>query len=194
MQAGQRIIHAILDRDGVINEEAPGGYVLSPEHWTWLPGALEALAILVKAGIEISIATNQSCVGRGLIDEARLQQIHGKMKKEASELGVRFAGIHYCPHAPGQGCSCRKPLPGLLEEAIRKSGIPRSQTIFIGDSAKDLQAAAAAGIDSILVRTGHGPTTEADLKKGAITGIAPERIAVFDDLFTASRVLIKEQE
>lgn len=192
MQGGRRIIHVILDRDGVINEEAPGGYVLSPGHWTWLPGSLEALAILVKAGIAISVATNQSCVGRGLIDEDRLQQIHGKMQKEAAGLGVRFAGIHYCPHAPGQGCGCRKPLPGLLEAAVRQSEIPRSRTIFIGDTARDLQAAAAAGVASILVRTGHGPATEADLKKGAITGIAPERIAVFDDLLAASRALTKK--
>lgn len=188
------IRHAILDRDGVINEESPTGYILSPEEFIWIDGAIRAMAMLVTAGIEVSVATNQSCVGRGLIDEAGLDRIHDRMKKEASGAGVSFGSIVFCPHLPEDNCGCRKPAPGLLENAIRKSRFPAPETVFIGDADRDLQAAAAAGITAVLVRTGKGADTEKNLKKGLIRGVNPENVTVFDDLLSACAAITETNQ
>ncbi|MCF8026089.1 MAG: HAD-IIIA family hydrolase [Desulfobacteraceae bacterium] len=188
------IRHAILDRDGVINEESPEGYILSPEEWIWIPGAKEALSMLAQAGIAISVATNQSCVGRGLIDEQGLYRINEKMKNQAAEQGVFFAGIYFCPHLPEYGCRCRKPAPGLLEKAIRQTGFERCETVFIGDAARDLLAAKTAGIASFLVRTGKGADTEADLQKGIVKEIDTKSVHVFDDLLSACRAITATKE
>ena len=188
--------HVILDRDGVLNQEPDEekGYVLSPDNWIWLPGALEGLAMIAGAGVPISIATNQSCIGRGLIDTDQLAQIHTKVKREAAARGVFFAGIHFCPHAPEDDCRCRKPRPGLLEAAMDQSGIPPGKTVFIGDAARDLQAAQAAGVHSWLVRTGRGLQTEADMEKMVIAELDPAKVAVFDDLLAACRAMFESND
>lgn len=182
--------HVILDRDGVLNEEGPGGFVRTPEQWIWLPGILDALAALSMANICLSIATNQSCVGRGIIDMAALDRVHGKMKQDAARQSIFFDGIYCCPHRPDAGCACRKPLPGLLEEAIRKTGIPAVETVFIGDAATDLQCASAAGITAWLVRTGKGKDTETVLKEGKIPHVNPGDARVFDDLNLACEAIL----
>ncbi len=174
--------HVILDRDGVLNQEAPSGFVETPDQWIWLPGVLDALSTLAEAGICLSIATNQSCVGRGIIDALTLDQIHNKMKQDAAQRGVHFAGIYCCPHTPDAGCLCRKPMPGLLEQTIRKCGLPPKETVFIGDAESDLQSGRSAGITSWLVRTGKGKDTEAALKKGKIKNLDPTRVRVFNNL------------
>lgn len=180
-----RFRHVIVDRDGVLNREAPGGYVCTPEEWIWLPGTLEALSRLVRLGIRLSVATNQSCIGRGIIDTQALETIHAKMLREAAAYKVSFSGIYFCPHAPEAGCPCRKPEPGLILSAIRESGIPRTNTLFIGDSARDLQAGQAAGVSTWLVRTGKGEETEKMIQTNAIKGLEPTRIRIFDDLAAA---------
>lgn len=176
----KKIRHVILDRDGVLNEEAPAGYVSTPAEWIWIPGVLDGLARLSVAGIVLSVATNQSCIGRGMIDMPMLKRIHKKMLSEA--LNIQFAGIYACPHVPVQGCMCRKPNPGLLFEAVRVSGILPEETIFVGDAETDLQAGLRAGIDSWLVRTGKGKSTEAMLKAGGIQGVDLEKVSIFNDL------------
>jgi D-glycero-D-manno-heptose 1,7-bisphosphate phosphatase len=182
--------HAILDRDGVLNIQAPGGYVLKPDQWHWEPGALEGLAELARAGIRISVATNQSCVGRGLMDLDGLEKIHGLMKMQAAKYGVSFSGIYFCPHAPDQGCACRKPLPGLLEQAIDESGIPAEQTLFIGDSETDLLAARAAGITAWLVRTGKGMETEEAFRKENKNVFCLAGFQVFNNLKDAAQTIV----
>ncbi|MBS0012571.1 MAG: D-glycero-beta-D-manno-heptose 1,7-bisphosphate 7-phosphatase [Desulfobacterales bacterium] len=174
--------HVILDRDGVLNYEAPGGYVTDPDQWVWIGGVLEALGQMAQAGLRLSVATNQSCVGRGIIDLQTLEAIHDRMRRDTAAKGVFFTGIHFCPHTPDQGCRCRKPAAGLIEQAIRQSGISENQTVFIGDSQSDLQAGRAAGIAAWLVRTGKGKNTEAALKDGLIQGISKENVQIFDDL------------
>lgn len=188
------IRHAILDRDGVLNEESSSEYILSPEEFIWIPQAMEALALLAEADIAVSVATNQSCVGRGMINEDELNRIHEKMKNDASDNGGFFASINSCPHAPEHGCACRKPSPGLLDAAVSQTGFPRAETVFIGDADRDLQAAAAAGIAPFLVRTGKGEITEKNLKKGFIRGVEPKSVAVFDDLLSACRALTAGKE
>lgn len=169
-----RIKHVILDRDGVLNvERGDGGYVCDWAQWRWIPGAVEGLAMLSAAGIGLSIATNQSCVGRGLISRADLDSLHARMLDEAGRESGVIGGIFVCPHPPGSGCVCRKPAPGLLLKAIEASGVLPGEIIAIGDDLRDLQAAQAANIRAALVRTGKGCRTEASIKSG---------VAVFDDL------------
>jgi D-glycero-D-manno-heptose 1,7-bisphosphate phosphatase len=107
--------HVIFDRDGVLNAEPrDGGYVRMPEQWQWLPGVPESLARLSAAGICISVATNQACVGRGLVTHDELDAIHARMLEEAARAGATIDHVFVCPHAPEQTCGCRKPAPGLL--------------------------------------------------------------------------------
>ena len=178
----KKIRHVILDRDGVLNKEVPGGYVRTPEEWVWISGVLDGLARLSVAGIALSVVTNQSCIGRGMIDMPRLEWIHKKMQADAEERNIRFAGIYTCPHVPGQGCMCRKPNPGLLFDAVGQSGVLPEETIFVGDAETDLQAGFRAGIEAWLVRTGKGRATEAMLTAGGIQGVNPEKVSVFNDV------------
>ncbi|HYW77481.1 MAG TPA: D-glycero-beta-D-manno-heptose 1,7-bisphosphate 7-phosphatase [Gammaproteobacteria bacterium] len=153
----------VLDRDGVINVDRED-YVKSPAELEFLPGSLEAMARLSRAGHELVIATNQSGVGRGLYSMASVDAIHRHLIREAARKGARISGIYVCPHAPLAECDCRKPAPGLLRQIARDFSVPASKLIMIGDTAKDLGAAAAVGAKAILVRTGQGEATLAGLE------------------------------
>lgn len=177
--------HVILDRDGVLNREArDAGYVLEPAEFFWLPGALEALAMLRRAGVRLSVATNQSGVGRGLMTLAQLEAVHDRMRTEASNQGAALDAVLFCPHAPGQGCACRKPAPGLIQEAIARSGIAAADSLVVGDDQRDLEAAARAGVKAALVRTGKGRKTEALLNGAAVS--------TYDDLRELARSVVGE--
>ena len=145
----------ILDRDGTINEES-AELADSPEAWKPLDGALDAIARLNHAGWHVVIASNQSGLGRGLFEVATLNAIQARMHKMLAAAGARVDAIFYCPHAPDEGCHCRKPEPGLFEQigerfAVELSGIPA-----VGDSLDDMLAASAAGCEPHLVLTGQG--------------------------------------
>lgn len=171
----------VLDRDGVINVDRDD-YVKSPAELEFIPGSLEAMARLSRAGHELVIATNQSGVGRGLYSMASVDAIHRHLIREAARKGARISGIYVCPHAPLAECDCRKPAPGLLQRIARDFSVPASKLIMIGDTAKDLGAAAAVGARTILVRTGQGEATLAGLHT------PPERIC--DNLAGAADVLL----
>jgi D-glycero-D-manno-heptose 1,7-bisphosphate phosphatase len=144
---------------------------------------LEALQAFTTAGIRISIVTNQSCVGRGVVSQEAVDRIHQALLVEASRSGASIAKILVCPHAPNDGCRCRKPLPGLVIDAVQESnGIPRSHTLLIGDAERDLEAGRAAGIAVALVLTGKGRTTQ--------SGVGAET-PVFKNLLEASRAIIE---
>ena len=143
----------ILDRDGTINADS-AEFVKSPEEWLPLPGALEAIARLNHAGWHVVIASNQSGLGRGLFDVASLNAMHAKMHRLLSAAGGRIDAVFYCPHAPDDGCSCRKPKPGLFEQIGERFGIDLAGVPTAGDSARDLLAGAAAGCEPHLVLTG----------------------------------------
>ena len=145
----------IIDRDGVINQDSES-YIKSPEEWHPLPGSLEAINRLKKAGYLVTIATNQSGVGRGLYSEETLHEIHAKMTRMLAARGVVVDGIFYCPHRPEENCICRKPKPGLLFKIARQFDIDLSETPFVGDSISDIRAAVMAKAIPILVRTGKG--------------------------------------
>lgn len=140
----------ILDRDGVINFDSPD-YIKSPEEWHAIPGSLEAIAILNKAGFKVAVATNQSGVGRGYYDLVMLERIHRKMHAELEKVGGHLDALFFCPHHPDANCTCRKPKPGLLIQISEYLGIPLNQAIMIGDSPRDIEAAKAAGAKSILI-------------------------------------------
>ncbi len=148
----------LLDRDGVINEDRPG-YVTRWEDFCLLPGALRALAALQSAGLRLAVVTNQSMVGRGFVAARALDEIHGRMLALCTASGVAIEGVFVCPHAPWEGCDCRKPRPGLLRRALAALGEPPDACVAIGDSVEDLLAARAANVPFVLVRTGRGEVT-----------------------------------
>lgn len=154
----------ILDRDGVINQDSPD-YIKSPEEWTPLPNSLEAIARLTQAGFTVAVATNQSGVGRGLYTEAILEQIHNKMNTLVEQQGGKIAAIFYCPHTPDDNCDCRKPKVGLFNQASSffNLNFNDAPAIAIGDSLRDLQAAQKAKCQPVLVLTGNGEKTKANL-------------------------------
>jgi D-glycero-D-manno-heptose 1,7-bisphosphate phosphatase len=174
----------ILDRDGVINQDSDA-YIKSPEEWIPLPGSPEAIARLNRAGYRVVVATNQSGVARGYYDLETLEAIHRKMEQTLASVGATLDGIFFCPHGPDDGCHCRKPKPGLLQQisaALEQdlTGVP-----VIGDSLRDLQSAAAVGARGILVLTGKGTKTARDPE------LDPS-VPTYDDLAQAVDALLKE--
>ncbi len=152
------MVTVILDRDGVINEDSDA-YIRSPQEWIPIPGSLEAIARLNYAGFRVVVATNQSGVARGYYDLDTLAEIHAKMEQMVQQAGGHLDGIFFCPHGPDDGCDCRKPLPGLLLQIAEQFELELSDTIVIGDSLRDIQAAMAVHAKPILVRTGKGEQT-----------------------------------
>ena len=143
----------ILDRDGTINEDS-ADFVKSPSEWEPLPGALEGIARLNHAGWHVVVATNQSGLGRGLFDVASLNAMHAKMHTMLAAVGGRVDAVFYCPHAPDEGCRCRKPEPGLFEQIGERYGISLKDVPAVGDAPRDLVSAVAAGCAPHLVLTG----------------------------------------
>ena len=144
-----------IDRDGVICENR-SDYVKSWSEFVFLPNAVKALAALHQAGYSIIIVTNQSAVGRGLIDLDTLHGIHVRMEAIIEEHGGHIEEILYCPHHPDDGCYCRKPQPGMLMAAAQSLNLDLHNSYMIGDACTDIQAGQAAGTKSFLVLTGRG--------------------------------------
>jgi D-glycero-D-manno-heptose 1,7-bisphosphate phosphatase len=175
----------LMDRDGVLNKDRPDS-VKSPEELTMIPRAAEAVARLNAAGIKIAIVTNQSVVGRGIIDVAMLERIHSKLHDELARAGARLDAIFVAPERPDAASERRKPGPGMLREALSRFRASPAETPMIGDSLSDLKAAAAAGCKRVLVRTGKGALTQA-------AGLPPEvlPVAVHEDLWSAVEALLE---
>lgn len=173
----------ILDRDGVINEDSDA-YIKSPAEWRPIPGSLEAIARLTQADYRVVVATNQSGIARGLFDLDTLMRIHDKMHMLVGEVGGHIDAVFYCPHGPEDDCDCRKPMPGLFHMIAQRlmgdmKGVPA-----IGDSLRDLQAAAAVGARPILVLTGKGKSTLAKLGAGHEYEVYENLAAAVDALLT----------
>jgi D-glycero-D-manno-heptose 1,7-bisphosphate phosphatase len=145
----------ILDRDGTVNQDSDD-YVKTPEEWLPLPGALEAIARLNHAGWHVVLASNQSGLGRGLFDVSTLNAMHAKMHRMLAAVGGRVDAVFYCPHAPDEGCRCRKPEPGLFEQIGERYGLDLRGVPMAGDSARDVLAGVAVGCEPHLVLTGKG--------------------------------------
>ena len=177
----------ILDRDGVINQDADN-YIKSVDEWIPLPGSITAIARLYRAGYSVVVATNQSGIGRGLFDLDDLEAMHEKLSDLLAEQDAGLAGIFYCPHTPEDHCHCRKPAPGLIDAIASEFGVSLSGVPLIGDSLRDLQAGLSNHCIPILVRTGKGAATEKKLPSQP--EIALQRAAVFDDLGQAVDYLL----
>lgn len=174
----------VLDRDGVLNRDSRD-FVKSPDEWVPLPGSIEAAARLSRSGFTVAVATNQSGLARGYFDRRTLSAMHRKLRRLVERAGGRVDRIVVCPHGPDEGCRCRKPNPGLLERLGRHYRVPLDDVPVVGDSLRDLEAAAAVGARPILVRTGNGQRTEAAL---------PPELSdteVFDDLGEVVDALIR---
>ena len=148
----------ILDRDGTINQDSDQ-YIKSPAEWKPIPGSLEAIARLTQGGWRIVVATNQSGLSRGLFDMSTLNAIHAEMHRAVGQAGGRIDAIFFCPHAADSNCECRKPKPGLLHEIASRFGVELEGVPMVGDSLRDVAAAAAAGAKPWLVLTGNGHKT-----------------------------------
>ncbi len=177
----------LLDRDGVLVKDRPD-YVKHPGELVLLPGVGEALARLNRAGVPVALVTNQSVVGRGIINESMLHRIHDHLRSQLHREGAFLDAIYYATDSPDAAGPRRKPNPGMLKEALARFAAEPRTTPMVGDTLGDLEAAAAAGCQRILVRTGKGATTQA-------AGL-PERVlpvAIYENLAEAVDALLKER-
>lgn len=143
-----------LDRDGTINREVH--HLSDPGQLELLPGAAEGLRDLCRAGCSLIVVSNQSPIGRGMFTEDRLRQINARLAEMLAAEGVQIAGWYWCPHAPWEGCSCRKPAPGLFLRAREEMGVILERSWVVGDRLGDLRAGREVGARTILVATGYG--------------------------------------
>lgn len=150
----------LLDRDGVLNRPAPGGYLTHHDGWEWLPGALEACRRLSQGGRLLAVVTNQSAIGRGWLTEKGLDRIHARMVADFASVGIGDVPVFHCAHHPDDGCACRKPRPGLLQRAMTALGVTPEESVMVGDHVTDLQAAAHAGCASVHVRCGRSRSVQ----------------------------------
>ncbi len=172
----------ILDRDGVINTDSDQ-FIKTPDEWKPIPGSLEAIARLTHSGFRVVVCSNQSGVGRGLLDMAALNAINDKMYKALAPFGGRIDALFYCPHPAEANCACRKPRPGMFQDIAKRFNVALGGVPSVGDSLRDMQASAAAGCRPILVLTGKG-------RKTLAAGGLPEGTQAFDDLAAAARAII----
>ena len=172
----------VLDRDGVINHDSEQ-FIKTPDEWRAVPGSLEAIARLHHAGYRVVVATNQSGIGRGLIDMAAFNAINEKMHRALALVGGRIDALFYCPHTADTGCECRKPRCGMLKEIGTRFGVDMAGVPCIGDSLRDLQCAEGVGGQPMLVLTGKGEKT---LREGNF----PKNTLIFPDLAFAAAALL----
>lgn len=172
----------LIDRDGVINQDSDE-FVKSVAEFLPIRDSIRAMADLHKAGFKVGVCTNQSGVGRGLLSEDTLAEIHGELYRLVDEAGGSIDALRYCPHLPDAGCGCRKPKPGLLIEMMKDLDTRPEETVFVGDALRDVRAAQAAGCRAALVRTGHGTAVEASARALGVRD-------VYDDLaaFAAAEI------
>jgi D-glycero-D-manno-heptose 1,7-bisphosphate phosphatase len=173
----------MLDRDGVINVDSVH-FIRRLEEWEPIPGSIEAIARLSRAGWTVAVCTNQSGLARGYFDRDTLDTMHEKLRGLVRACGGEVHGIYVCPHGPDENCDCRKPRTGLLVQAAAELGFSLPGTPFIGDSASDLQAAVSARARPILVLTGKGSQTLA----------TNPQVEHYNDLSDAAEMLLSEQQ
>jgi D-glycero-D-manno-heptose 1,7-bisphosphate phosphatase len=160
-----------LDRDGTINEEV--GYITRMEGLRLIPGVGAAIRRINERGLKVVVVTNQSGVARGLFDEAFVARMNARLSEMLLAEGALIDAFYFCPHHPTEGkgvylrsCGCRKPEPGMVLKAAEELGIDRRRSYLVGDTLRDIGAAAGAGVRGVLVRTGYGEESAAALAKG----------------------------
>jgi D-glycero-D-manno-heptose 1,7-bisphosphate phosphatase len=168
----------LLDRDGVINFDSPD-YIKSPDEWRAIPGSIEAIAALRSGGRIVAVCTNQRGIARGKFSLSDLEAIHAKMSKALADAGTRVDAVTFCPHAADAGCNCRKPKPGMLLSMMERFQVSPEETVFVGDTIRDLEAAAAAVCAAVLVRSGKRPEEEVEALRRGLSFTAYDDLAQF---------------
>ncbi|MFE7834959.1 D-glycero-alpha-D-manno-heptose-1,7-bisphosphate 7-phosphatase [Streptomyces sp. NPDC057474] len=177
----------LCDRDGTIIRNRDD-YVLSTEDVEFLPGATSALRRAHEAGLAVVLVSNQSPVGRGLLDAEECLRIHRHVTDALQAGGAPVTASYLCPHAPADDCVCRKPRPGLALAALKRFGAPTHRAWLVGDSREDMGAAVGARVRGVLVRTGRGARHEPDVRADrALTGVRIE-----DDLAAAVQLAVSD--
>ena len=159
-----------LDRDGTLNKDP--GYLNNPDAVRLLPGVGPAIARLNAAGLKTVVVSNQSGVGRGLIEPDALEAIHHRMRQLLAEDGARLDGIYVCLHRPEEGCACRKPAPGLVVRACEELGVSAKGSWVVGDKATDVELARNVGATGVFVASGAHP--EEERAKMSASGLTPD--------------------
>jgi len=136
-----------MDRDGTVMADV--GYPRQPDDVELLPGAAETLARLRALGFKLIVVSNQSGIGRGLVTADEAAAVHKRFVAELRAHGVELDGAYYCPHSPEDACTCRKPLPGLIEQAARELGVDLADSFMVGDKESDVEAGRRAGCRTI---------------------------------------------
>lgn len=176
-----------IDRDGVINIDL-WKYVEHWEEFKFEPTALEALKALTDEGFDIIIISNQAGVGDGIFSETAMWDVHERMVEVMANHGVFIYSAQYCTHGKGENCACRKPKTWLLERAVTGIDFDPPKTFFVGDKLSDIEAGKNFGIKTILVRTGYGVKTEAQLTND----LQPDLIV--DNLKAAVPMILEAQK
>lgn len=141
-----------LDRDGVINVRLPDAYVRSWDEFTFIEKVPEAVAVFARYFRHIIIVTNQQGIGKGLMTEDDLGVIHGRMISCMENAGGKIDAVYHCPHLKNEGCTCRKPLPGMARQAAAAfPDIDLSRSVMAGDSSSDMAFAVNAGMVPVLI-------------------------------------------
>jgi D-glycero-D-manno-heptose 1,7-bisphosphate phosphatase len=180
----------IVGRDGILNRFRED-HVKEPAEWEPIAGALEAVAKLNHSGWHVVVATNQSGIGRGMIDMASVNAVHLQMMKMLAARGGRIDAVFFCPHTPEDNCECRKPQPGMMLDIAQRYGVDLEDIPMVGDTLRDLQAARAAGCPPHLVRTGraaHLTDDELAQWRAAVPGMV-----VHDDLAAFASHLLQQE-
>lgn len=171
----------LLDRDGTIIVEKH--YLSDPDGVELIGGAAEGLRRLRALGLGLAVVTNQSAIGRGYFDRSRLGEIHQRLAEMLAAEDIQLDGIFFCPHTPDDECACRKPRPGLIEQAAAALDFDPSTSFVIGDMRSDVELGCGVGATTLLVRSGYGARTESEGKASpdhVVDGLA-EAAAVIED-------------
>ncbi len=167
----------ILDRDGVINKDSKYS-IRSPEEFIPIDGSIEAIAKLHKNGYIVTVATNQSGIGRGYYTQDTFNKISEKFFNLVNKAGGKIDFLAYCPHIPDDDCSCRKPKPGLYKKIAANFKYDLKKAIVVGDSLRDIEAAKKVGAKSYMVKTGKG-------EYKLLSTNDKNDVLIYDDLKTA---------
>ena len=187
MPASPRARAIFMDRDGTVSEEV--GYMYHAGLFRVFPWTPEAIQKINQSGMKSVLITNQSGIARGYFPETTVQEVHQVLQQTLKQREAQLDAIYYCPHAPEKDCDCRKPKPGMILRAARELEIDLSESFMIGDRYLDVRAADAAGVRSVLVRTGDGASEVS--KYAGLTGPQPSFVA--DNLLHAVDAILSGQ-
>jgi D-glycero-D-manno-heptose 1,7-bisphosphate phosphatase len=187
MPSKERVGAIFIDRDGTVSEEV--GYMYHSGLFRVFPWTGQAIQKINASGMKSILITNQSGIERGYFPESTVHEVHQALQQNLNQWQAQLDAIYYCPHAPEKNCDCRKPKPGLILRAARDLEIDLSRSFMVGDRYLDVRAAQAAGLRSVLVRTGDGASEVAKYAAAQV----PQPNFVADNLLHAVEAILSGQ-